>query len=237
MKMKTRILILPLALGLASLLAITPAGHTQTPIFSGHLDIGLAFEDDDWDLHVHDEENDIEYSPPSDALLVVGLPALGPVPAGPLWSFLGTAGSDIWILPQVENEDLLFLGLATEEIAPGLFIGNTISLTLKGVSGPGHSALYDTDAFGDPIVFMNTRAGIDGSDMVSLPVATHLHYNWAFSAPGDYILTFEAGGTLVADSLITSSGDVEYLFQVVPEPSTLTLLALGSVWLAFRRRR
>ena len=86
---------------------------------TGHADIGVAYEDDAWDLHIHDEENDAEYEP-GDALLHVGSQALitrdGGL-AGPAFDFLGVAaGGSFYRLPQSENPELLFLGFGAEEI-------------------------------------------------------------------------------------------------------------------------
>ena len=228
-----------LAAGVAVLLAAALPLSAQTPIYSGHTDVGIAYNPvlNAWDLHVHDEENDMEYEP-DDALIVVGLDALTTVPTGPQWSFLGSPGSATWMLTSTEVPTLPYLGLSTEEIGPGVFTGDTLSFRLKAISGPGHFALFDLDSFGDPIVLMNSGDGITLADTVILPIGSHLHFNWAFSEAGDYTLTFEAFGTSALNGF-TSSGDVNYLFRVdpIPEPSTFALVSLGLATLAMRRRK
>lgn len=225
-------------LTLATLLVPALSAQAQTPLSSGHVDVGIAFAGNAWDLHVHDGENNVEYEP-NDALLVVTPLAMTLVPAGAQWNFLGNAGDTIWQLPKSEIEGVVFLGLGTEEIASGLFVGNQINLTLTGWSGPGNFALFDVDEFGDlSNLWMSTQDGLSGADNVSLATGGHAHYLWAFTAPGDYTLTFTAGGTLVEDSLATSSGPVNYQFQVqpVPEPGAATLLGLGGLTMLFLRR-
>lgn len=229
-------------LGLAALLATGLTTQAQTTLYNGHTDIGVAYDPDgnEWELHVHDEENDEEYFPATDALLFVGNQAHGFVPAGSQWSFLGSAGSEIWILPSVENPNLLFLGFGAEEIDEGVFVNDQFSLALKAVSGPGTFAVYDLDAFNSPLVLMNSADGINGADAHILPAGAHQDLNWAFSAPGDYSVWFEAFGISTLNGA-TSSGDVEYRFRVeaVPEPTAGALAGVGALamWLVRRTKR
>jgi surface-anchored protein len=226
-------------LGLAALLTTGLAAQAQTPLYTGHTDVGIAYDAiaNEWELHVHDEENDVEYFPATDALLMVKYQAHTTVPFGAAWNFLGSAGSSTWILPNTENPDLLFLGIGAEEIESGIFAGDSFSLALKGVSGPGNFALFDLDTFGNPTVRWNSGDGFTGADLLSVVTGGHSHFNWAFSAPGDYIVTLEASGISTLNGA-TSSGDVNYLFRVeaVPEPATGALAGVGALALWFGRR-
>lgn len=214
-----------------------------------HVDIGIGFEDDLWDLHIHDETNDADYAPnpglvnppdrPDWGLLVVTPRALRIRPAGSQWDFLGVgAGVALWVLPQIEDPQQLFLGIGTEEIPAGTFVDDEVVLALKAVRGPGDFALYQTDAFGEPVVFMASADGITAADRYVSITPSHAHFNWAFTQPGLYEIDFEAFGFLAGGGF-TSSGDVTYLFQVqaVPEPATLGLFALGAGALYWRQRR
>jgi surface-anchored protein len=98
--------------------------------------------------------------------------------------------------------------------------------------------VYDTDSFGTPELLMSSLDGVGPEDSVLVPAGEHRHVNWAFSAPGDYTVTFEASGILQAGSQFTDSGPVDYFFHVeaVPEPGTLALLGLGGAMLLLRRR-
>ena len=189
----------------------------------GEADIGIGFQtgSGQWNLNLQDKVNDVAYSPATNLLLWVEANAHGQVPTNANWNFLGTAGTNVWIIPQTRTVNLLTLGFDTSKITNGLFASNQVKLTLKSVAGPGNFALYDTDASGNPIVLMNTRDGISDGDAVSLPVGTNEYYNWAFSAPGDYVVSFAASGTLTGGSG-TASGTVEFDFHVQDQVFYLT---------------
>ncbi len=202
-------------------MAITPC-LAGTALTSGHADVGIGYEGA-FNLHVHDETTDTEYAP-NDAILVVGNQGLQLSPGG-AFSFLGPAGTPVWVLPNEQNPELLFLGLGAEELLPADWNGD-ITLSLKSVTGPGNFCLWDVNAFGVPSVKMNSADGIQPGDSVSAVPGSHGHYNWGFSAPGAYSVSFEASGLNVLDGP-QNSGPVAYSFQVVPEPGPFALAALG----------
>jgi surface-anchored protein len=230
--MKNSLVVVPFVLAAAGAVAV----HAQTVISSGHVDIGIAYESGAWDLHVHQEEpTEAEYEP-GDVLFQVAAAAQTTVPSDPDFSFLGNPGDPIWILPKSEDPNLVFLGIGAEELDPLDWTGN-ITLSLEAVTGPGQFAIWDTDLFGDPLVLMNSRDGLDVSDQLEVIPGSHAHFFYGFSAPGDYSVTFEASGIL--QGLNTASGPVTYQFSVVPEPgaTALLLLGLGGTMLAARHRR
>jgi len=181
----------------------------------GEVEVGLAYEDGVLDLHVHDHSNEVEYEAGA-ALLRVMAPAQTIVPENPAFSFLGTPGSKVWILPQTETPKLLFLGVAAEEIESGVFVGNELKIALKAVSGPGHVIQYTGGGLGSPVVAWNSADGINAADVRILSAGGHEHVNWAFTAPGIYRITLEATGTLVDGNQAVSSGEVSYFIEVVP---------------------
>lgn len=205
-----------------------------------HVDIGLAYENGEWNLHVHNDTDDVEAAP-DEAMLFVG-PGVGdnPVnrPAGAQWNFLGVgAGQPVWIAPQAQDPDRIFLGIGAEEADPDDFAayfesdsrvnasGKWIKLTLKGVrrvdiagnpvAGAGAFSVYQTDAFGNPTVWMTTSDGISNSDAFWVQAGSHAHVNWAFTQPGFYEVDFEASARLNdANQTLTTSDVVTYRFAV-----------------------
>ncbi len=204
-------------LGLAALLAAALNLNAQTVLTNGHTDVGIVYEDDAWNLHIgqHEADPPAEYAPKV-AVLQVGPAARTTVPANPAFAFLGAAGAPVYILPQVENPALVFLGFGTEELPSGLFTNDQVRLTLRAVRGPGQFAVYDVDAFGTPNVLMNSGDGITAADSVILQAGGHRHVNWAFTTPGTYQVDLEATGMLVTSNQFTTGGPVTYTFDVVP---------------------
>lgn len=193
----------------AAALAVAAPAAAQSPavIDEGHVDVfGVAYEDGALDLHVHDEEHDIEYAP-ADVRLRVNQAARTTVPAG--YDFLGDVGDDVWILPDTSVEGLLFAGWATEEVPAGEFADDTLTLTVHDATGDVD--LYTVDDFGDPAVLFDSDAG-PGSWEVG--AGGHGHMNWAFGEAGWHQLTVEAEGVLAATGETLSTGEVDYWFFV-----------------------
>ncbi|MBK9137905.1 MAG: choice-of-anchor M domain-containing protein [Verrucomicrobia bacterium] len=200
----------------------------QTILSHGHMDLGVAYEAGALELHIHAHEPEpdgTEYAP-GEAVIWIGTAARTTVPANPAFSFLGVPGATTYLLPATFHPELPFLGLGAEEIEGGVFVGDNLRLALTGFSGPGEFALYTSDAFGNPTLHVNTRDGLSEADHVNLRAGSHGHANWAFSAPGDYFLTFVASGTLVGGGAIASD-PATFAFTVVPEPGTWVLWVLG----------
>ncbi|WP_166825837.1 choice-of-anchor M domain-containing protein [Thalassoroseus pseudoceratinae] len=204
----------------------------EAVLTEGHADIGLAIgeheheeseeehedeeehehEDSEWDLHVHDGENDVEYHP-DEALFYVGTDAITDRPADESFDFTGVGpGETLYVLPQVENPDLLYLGFGSEEIEDGTFLDGSFTLRLKSASGPGHFSVWTSELDG-PDVAMATADGITEADLISLLEGGHQHANFGFTETGYYEITFQAIGTL-ADGDVVASEDVTYFFNV-----------------------
>ena len=212
------------------------SAQSQTFISSGHVDIGIGYEDKAFDLHVHQEEPLDQEFAPGEAVFAVGPASAGVSPGGAYVSFLGAAGTPVWILPTAEKEQLPFLGFGTEELTAADWSGN-ITLSLKAISGPGTFSVWGVSGFGAPELKMSSVNGIRADDRLLLVPGSHGHFNVGFSAPGDYRVTLEASGNHLIDGLRTSD-PATYRFQVVPEPSTwaLALTGVGVSALAFHRR-
>jgi surface-anchored protein len=170
-----------------------------------------------------DEVNEREVAPDS-SLLQGRASVMQSVPDNPAFNFLGSAGDAVWVLPQEETEDVLFLGIAGDEIEAGIFENDAVDLRLKSVRGPGEVSLYAVDAFGSPVVYMNSGDGIDESDVFPVKVGGHSHQNWGFTAPGVYKIALQAAGTLVEGSESIESHTVEFTFELLDGSSSISLV-------------
>jgi surface-anchored protein len=208
-------------------LTFSISAFSQTFIQSGHVDIGIGYEDKAFDLHVHQEEPVDQEFAPGEAVFSIGPASTAVSPGGPFTSFLGNAGTPVWVLRTTENEQLPFLGFGTEELTASDWSDN-IRLSLKAVRGPGTFSVWGVSGFGAPDLKMSTVDGITDDDRLLLVPGSHGHFNVGFSAPGDYLVTLEASGTHFIDGLRTSD-PATYRFQVIPEPSTWALTLTGAV--------
>jgi surface-anchored protein len=171
----------------AAALGFAAPAHALTPVSAGHLDVldvdlvGTSLTLDIRDARTAVVDDDLDPA----TVELHALPASRTtVPAGATWSFLGSAGSSVWILPQTQNAALLWPGWNTEDTA------GAVTLKLESVSGPGRFVLYTTGAFGAPSVKFNSADGLP--DTFAVAGGTHAHGNWAFGAAGTYTLTFRA---------------------------------------------
>lgn len=201
---------------LSLLLTSSGALHAQTRLLTGHTDIGVAYEDGAWNLHVgrHEDNPPAEYTP-AEAVLVVGPAAQSPIPSAAAFRFLGTPGAPIYVLPQAHHENLLFLGFGSEELPTGLFANDEVKVSLHSVDGPGGFIVYDVDAFGTPAVFFNSLDGLNAQDTITLVAGGHRHLNWAFTAPGTYRVALSAEARLADGGNVITSDDTLYTFEVL----------------------
>lgn len=232
----------------------------------GHVDVGVNFNpspppNGTWNLQVIALESGQGYPPgiyePNRALLFAGTNTRATQPAGSQWAFIGAgAGQRIWLLPQTQQPNRLFLGFASEQTSPTSIreytdpdprindLGNApwITISLRAVRGPAgaHFSLWQTDQFGTPIVWMSTfEGGITAVDKTFMIAGGHAHFNWGFTRPGLYEIEFE-GSAFLPDGTPISSGPRKYYFgiETIPEPSSLALVLVaggGALLAAWRR--
>jgi len=205
-----------------------PSGRTAYYL-AEHGDFDIGFEDGQLDLHIHLHagaivdgnalEEDTGFDP-GELIVVATREAKILRPAGALWDPMGVdANEPLWVLPQHEKEGVPAFGLATEEIEPGVLVGDVVTLNLRYLKGPGDFCLWANDAFGQPTFALSTHARRLSN---SLPVALHAHYNWGFTQPGTYTLVFEVAAGLV-DGGSTSALAI-YTFLVSEKPIVLETL-------------
>jgi surface-anchored protein len=207
---------------LMAVLAAVQAGDADTGrasaeqlsvISRGHVDIGLELGGDRLTLSVHDRRSGHpEPLDPATVVLHATEDSRISVPADAAFAFLGPPGAPVWILPQIEDPNLLWLGWNTETIPPGAIAGDSLRWSLRELDGPGHLILFTTGAFGEPVVLFNSSDGIDGKDVIDAGIPSHAHGNWAFTAAGEYRVVFETEAVLAGGGE-TESGPVTFRFR------------------------
>ena len=203
-----------LTVATAALFAATPALAADKAVLSrGHTDaIDVHYEGGALKLEVKDDTvSPAVVRDPADVTFQVLPAAETVVPDLPAFSFLGAPGSKIWMLPQVQDSNLLWPGWNTGQLRSGAFAGDKVAISLVGVDGPGDVTLFDTNSLGTPSVKFRSNDGLP--DRLDVPVHTHAHAGWVFSATGTYTLRFQADATLTTGATV-STGPVDYTFVV-----------------------
>lgn len=190
----------------------------------GHTDaVDVRYENGALTLKVKDDTvSPAVVRDPADVTFQVLPAAETTVPDLPTFAFLGAPGSRIWMLPQVQDPALLWPGWNTTTLGSGVFAGDKVTISLVGVDGPGDVTLFDTNSLGTPNIKFRSADGLP--DRLDVPVHTHAHAGWVFSAPGSYTLTWQAEATRT-DGTEVSTGPVPYRF-VVGEAAGVTGLAV-----------
>ena len=146
------------------------------------------------------------------------------VPNLPGFAFLVSAGSDVWIAPEVQKIGLLWPGFSSEGVPVGVLDDDQLTLRLEAVSGPGTLHVFQSGAFGEPNRLFSSTDTVHRA--WTIPRGTHAHANWAFSAPGAYTLTFTVNA-LRGGSPVTDTQD--YRFHVgEPPPAVTTTTTLAA---------
>jgi len=187
-------------------------GGGKVELGVGHSDVQVTYEDDKLGIHIHDQIEDVEIAP-DDLIILLPEAAEAAVPANTDFAFLGSIGDPLWILPQNAIPNVLFLGIAADNLESGIFLDDTTRVELVSIEGPGHFFAYDTDAFGAPNVQINSADGITGDDRLTVAAGAHFHVDMTFNAEGDYKLTFVVKAAL-PDSAPVESEPITLNFEV-----------------------
>jgi surface-anchored protein len=193
-------------------------------IATGHYDLAITYEvESGWRAYIRDFDNG-EDRPPLTTVWKVGESALRQVPNDPDFALLGNPGDSVWIIPELYNPEVVYLGMGAPLLGRNIFTGglsNRGQVTLRLVSvegsGPAAGGTFSIWQSGFPPRFYFSSAdGIDETDALDAITANfHAHYNYGFSAPGIYRITFEYSGELVPE---LGGGDtsttVTYTFDV-----------------------
>lgn len=173
-------------------------------------------------------ERDAELDLPTNQVIFVAKPEAKVIlPAG---TPFGDAGQPLWILPQSQNTNLLYLGVNSERIPDGVFTGS-LTIQLKQLEGPGYFMAWQATGPGQFNIRINTRDGIDSNDFFQPLLGSHEHFNWGFSSTGVYSATFQVSGQRLGEATNVSSLEHTFVFHVQPSsPPTNYLTWARSHW-------
>lgn len=238
-----------LMLGMGPGAAMAVPFYGVNPYTAGHGDLGVAVEGGQMHLHAHLHAGatvdgvvlgaEAEYDPDDITIIASRVVNANATTGG----FLGIgSGTPYYQLPIIDLLTTPFLGWGLDG-GTGDWPGG-VTFELLGLNGPagGQIAVWTVDANLDTVLQWKSVDGLGDSFLLN---AAHAHSAWGFTEAGVYEVTMRATGnhatlgTLSDTATFTfNAGPVEIVPTVVPEPSSIALVAIGGVGFgAFARRR
>lgn len=188
-----------------------PVVHGERTLEAGHVDMGPRFVDGRWTFLIHDDVAKADASatsvwryPDETVFHLVDAGELT-APDDPAYRFLGAEpGSTVWVSPQTQNPAVVWIGWNTQDPEVMAQIDRGVTLSLHRVQGPGTMTVFlQSGSFGEPQVLWDSR--IADRQPVWVDVNTHTHANWAFTAPGVYLIELEASASLIDGSTVSDT--------------------------------
>ncbi len=174
-------------------------------VADGHVDLGPRFVDGEWTLQVRDDTvSPAVWRDLPDVVLHAADTAAVEVPDDERFAFLGTPGDRVWMLPQVQQDGVLWPGWNTQDPEVASSVDREVTWTLYGAEGPGDFTLFLNTDFGDPQIVFD--GGGDLPQETGVDVGTHAHGNWAFTAPGTYLLDIGMSATTLDGEQVADRG-------------------------------
>ena len=196
-------------------LAQSVAAHEEwsneaSEISAGHVDLGPRLIDGQWRAGLrHDAESGAVWRDPNQTVLRVSDAAIMTAPDSADYPFLAdVAGKPVHVIPQTQNPSVVWLGWNTQDPAVTATIDRGLTMRVGPVRGPGRAWLFlQSGTFGKPLLLADSGAAPGD---VWIDSGTHVHANWAFSAPGTYTATVTFLGTTTAGEAVAASTTLRF---------------------------
>ena len=215
-------------------LAQSVAAHEEwsneaSEISAGHVDLGPRLIDGQWRAGLrHDAESGAVWRDPNQTVLRVSDAAIMTAPDSADYPFLAdVAGKPVHVIPQTQNPSVVWLGWNTQDPAVTATIDRGLTMRVGPVSGPGRAWLFlQSGTFGKPLLLADSGAAPGD---VWIDSGTHVHANWAFSAPGTYTATVTFLGTTTAGEAVSASTTLRFAVGDAASASEALAMAAPAV--------
>ncbi|GLY07805.1 TIGR03773 family transporter-associated surface protein [Actinoplanes sp. NBRC 101535] len=176
----------------------------KTVISDGHVDMGPQLDGSTWRVRLKDDATTpATWRELADVTLKVTDKAKIKIPAGDGYAFLGATGDPVWLLPQTQQDGIVWPGWNTQDSSVIAGVSGAVTWTLEGVTGPGAFKLFLTSSFGTPDVLFDSARALP--QRLAIPLNTHAHGNWAFTRAGTYRLAVRMSGTTKAGKAVSDT--------------------------------
>ena len=181
-------------------------------ISQGHVDLGPVAQGDGLDVVVGDDSRQhaqTRVERPTDTV-VLDVPSHahatrgGRVFGDERYNFLGKEGTDLWVLPQDQQQGKVWPGFSTEHVNADEF-PKGIDLEVAPVSAPQGGAWW---AFSSTLTGVQKFASSEGPATINNDGPAHLHPAWVFNSPGTYKISVKAVGVNASGKKVESPARV-----------------------------
>ncbi len=212
-------LLLVVLFGIPAPARAEPSGDA-VELACGHADIGVVHDDGSWVVRIKDDTGgEPVWRDPGQTLLRVSDAAEHTVPDDDQYSFLGEPGQHVHLIPQTQADGVLWLGWNTQHPTVLDDPPRSIRVNVHTSAGPGAVHVYlDYGGFRPA----EELWGPENPDArIDVPVDTHAHANWAFTAPGEYVVEFSADIVDSQGEAQRATGELHFLVGDDAQPAAL----------------
>jgi len=222
-------------LGSAVLTAV-PALADERPLTldHGHVDaFNLALENGQPVLNLKEDVTGSHVThPPEEVNLVVKDAALTQFPGDASYAayfpeeLLGTSA---YYLPLTQDPNLLWPGWDSLPLGSPW---NDVDIHVTDIDGPGDVFLWSQGSFGGKQPLL-TGGGYQLPGTIHQSALAHVHANWAFTQPGEYLVTAHAVVSATSTGASATTNEATYLFTVGTQapPTAVTVEGLANPYL------
>ena len=190
----------------------------QVTINNGHLDIGPVPGESGLQIAIGDDSrqyaNKTVLRAPESVNIELNRHAVqikGPgqkgVFASKSYNFLGDNGTSLWVISGQQINGVPWVGFSTERVDHSEY-PNGVNLRIASISAPegGKWWAFTSDVSDD----VQMIASSDKAGEIIAKSPTHMHNNWVFSKPGEYLIGVEAFGTNASGEFKTKQAKIKF---------------------------
>lgn len=172
---------------------------------SGHFDFGAVLSGSNLSAQVKDDRTSpATWKQPGALTFVLGDGAKTTMPGG--MDHIAPAGAEVYLIGATQQATVPWVGWNTQSPELVAQASGPATLTLTDLQGPGRLSVFLSGNFGSAGTTVFNGVG----DSFSVPLNTHQHANWVFTAPGAYSATLTWTVPLKSGGHATASGTLNF---------------------------
>ncbi|WP_237234133.1 TIGR03773 family transporter-associated surface protein [Rothia nasimurium] len=172
---------------------------------SGHFDFGAVLSGSNLSAQVKDDRTSpATWKQPGALTFVLGDGAKTTMPGG--MDHIAPAGAEVYLIGATQQATVPWVGWNTQNPELVAQASGPATLTLTDLQGPGRLSVFLSGNFGSAGTTVFNGVG----DSFSVPLNTHQHANWVFTAPGVYSATLTWSVPLKSGGQVSASGTLNF---------------------------